>query len=144
MRRTFVMLAALAFSVSVVYAASDAIIKRQALMKANHKAVDLLIPMLKGGPFDLATTQAALKTFIDTADKAPALFPDDSKTGNETNALPAIWQNKKDFEERFAKLGVDAKAALGATKDAASFKATMPKVLDNCDGCHEHYRAELK
>ena len=42
----------------------------------------------------------------------PALFPDDSKTGGDTAALPAIWENKSDFDARFAAFGKDAAAAL--------------------------------
>src|SRR5579872_92538 len=102
MKRTLVVMALLAAGVATAWADS-VILQRQALMKANHKAVDSLLPMFKGGPFDLATTQAALKTFIEAAEKAPALFPEDSKTGDNTNALPTIWKDKKDFEARFAK-----------------------------------------
>ena len=75
-------------------------------MKANGEATKTVVGMLKGAPFDLAAVKAALKKYGDAAAKAPALFPDDSKTG-DTNALPAIWENKADFEARFAKLGED-------------------------------------
>src|SRR3990172_7028171 len=56
------------------------------------------------------------------AGKLPKLFPDDSKTGGDTEALPAIWENKKDFEERFLKLADAAKAAETAISDEATFK----------------------
>jgi cytochrome c556 len=98
--------------------------------------------MLKGAPFDLAATQASLKTFEDVAAKMPALFPDDSKTGGGTGALPSIWENKPDFEARFDKFGKDAAAALAAVSDQASFKANVPKIFQNCGGCHEKYRAK--
>ena len=131
----------LAFGVSAVFADGDSIAQRRALMKANGKAAGVIAGMLKGAPFDLAAAQAALKTFSDAAAKAPALFPDDSKTG-DTNALPAIWDNKADFEARFAKFGKDAAAASAAITDEASFKAKAPGIFSNCGGCHEHYRAK--
>src|SRR5204863_3596621 len=62
------------------------------------------------------------------------LFPDDTKTG-ETDALPAAFEKKADLMARFDKLGADAKAAEGAIKDEASFKAEWPKVVSNCGGC---------
>ena len=98
--------------------------------------------MLKGeAPFDLAAVQASLKTMVDAAAKMPALFPDDSKTGGDTRALPAIWADKADLNARYAKLGQDATNALAAIKDQASFAATMPPIFKNCGGCHEKYRA---
>ena len=93
-------------------------------------------------PFDLAAAQAALKTMIDVAAKMPSSFPDDSKTGGDTKALPAIWADKADFNARFAKFGTDATAALGAVTDKASFGAAMTPVFKNCGGCHEKYRVK--
>jgi cytochrome c556 len=96
--------------------------------------------MAKGdAPFELPKVQASLKTIQETAVKAKGLFPDDTKTG-ETDALPAAFEKKADLMARFDKLGADAKAAEGAIKDEASFKAEWPKVVSNCGGCHKEYR----
>ncbi|MGO9420127.1 c-type cytochrome [Roseiarcus sp.] len=132
----------LALSAGVALAASgaDAIKERRALMKENGEATKPIVPILKGqAPFDLAAVQKALKTYLNAAEKMPALFPPDSKTG-DTHALPAIWENTADFDARFKKLGDDATAALTEVKDEASFKATMPNFYKNCGGCHEKYR----
>ncbi len=110
-------------------------------MKANGEAAKTVVGMLKGAPFDLAAVKTALRTYAEAATKAPALFPDSSKTG-DTNALPAIWENKSDFEARFKKFADDVSAASTAIVDEASFKANMPGVLKNCGGCHEKYRAK--
>ena len=58
--------------------------------------------------------------------------------------MPAIWEddNLADLDARFKKFGEDAKAALASIKDEASFKATMPGVLSNCDGGHETYHTK--
>jgi cytochrome c556 len=136
---------ALAIGSGVAFADGlQAIKDRQALMKANGEASKPLVPMLKGGPFDLAVVQKALKTYINAANKMPGLFPPDSKTGDDTHALPAIWENKADVDARFKKLGEDATAALSEVKDEASFKAVMTGVFKNCGGCHDKYRAKLK
>jgi cytochrome c556 len=130
-----------AVSAGVAFADSDAIKARRDLMKANGEATKPIVAILKGGPFDLAAVQTALKTYANAAEKMPALFPDDSKTG-DTHALAAIWQNKADVDARFKKLGEDVAAASVAIKDAATFKANIPTVLKNCGGCHETYRAK--
>jgi cytochrome c556 len=142
MRRTLIVLTTLALGVTAVLADSDVIAQRRELMKANGKATAPIVAIMKGGPFDLAAVQASLKTFAEAGKKGPALFPDNSKTGDDTAALPAIWENKKDFEDRFAKLAADANDALSTIKDEATFKSIMPNVLKNCGGCHETYRAK--
>ena len=99
--------------------------------------------MTKGNaPFDLAIAQASLKTLANGAEKTPLLFPDDSKTGGGTAALPAIWENKADFNAQFAKFSKDVAEAIATTKDEASFKAVAPRVFENCGGCHELYKAK--
>jgi cytochrome c556 len=132
----------LAFGSIAVSADSDAIAQRRGLMKANGKAVKPVVDMLKGAPFDLTVVQTALRTFMNAAEKMPMLFPADSKTGGDTHALPAIWENKADVDARFAKLGSDSAAALKSIRDEASFKADIKPVFDNCGACHEHYRAK--
>ena len=123
---------------------AQAIKERRALMKADGAVTRPVFQMLQGRvPFNLATVQKALKTYQNAASKEPALFPPDSKTGDKTEVLPAIWEddNMADLAARFKKLGADATAALTTIKDEASFKATMPGVLNNCGGCHEKYKS---
>ena len=79
-------------------------------------------------------------SFAEAGEKAPALFPDDSKTGGDTAALPPIWENKADFNARLAKFASEAKAAGAATKDFDSFKVQITEVRKNCGGCHQTYR----
>jgi len=133
----------LIFALSIGSAlADDVIAQRRALMKANGDSTKAMVAILKGAPYDDAAVKAALKTYTEAAEKMPALFPPDSKTGGDTAALPAVWENKADFDARLAKFGKDAAAAAGSITDAASFKANMTGVLKNCSECHETYRAK--
>jgi cytochrome c556 len=138
--------AAIAVGATLVYAQNLEVIKqRRAAMKANGTAVGDLIKMSKGElPFDLVKVHASLKVFEEQAAKLKDLFPDDAKTGEDTAALPAIWEKKADFSARLDKLAADAKAAEGAIKDEASFKVELPKVAGDCGGCHKEYRRPLK
>ncbi len=140
----FVAMFVLGASAALAMSGADAIKARRDLMKADGAATKPVVAMLQGkARFDLATVQKALKTYQNAASKEPALFPPDSKTG-DTNALPVIWEddNLADLDARFKKFGADATAALATIKDEASFKATMPSVLQNCDDCHEKYHAK--
>ena len=142
MKRAILTSMALLLGLGASVAADDPIHARKELMEANGKATKSVVPILKGAaPFKLDVVQAALNNYISAAEKEPALFPPGSEKG-KTDALPAIWKNKSDFEARFAKLGADSKAALAAITDEASFKANFPPVLKNCGGCHELYRAK--
>lgn len=119
----------------------DAIKARQDLLKEMGKATKPIGAMLKKEmPFDLAVVQTALKTHSANAKKLAALFPADSKTGNDTEALPKIWEDKANFEAGFAKLDKDATAALAAITSEDTFRANMGGVLRNCQSCHETYR----
>jgi cytochrome c556 len=142
MKRALIVAIILSAGIGAVLADADVVAQRRALMKSNGDAAKTLGGMLKGAPFDLAAAQASLKTFADVAAKMPALFPENSKTGGGTAALPAIWENKSDFDARFAAFAKDAAAAQAAVADEASFKANVPKVFQNCGGCHEKYRAK--
>ena len=140
-----ILIAAAALAVGIQAAVPqnlDVIKERKQIMKQTGAAAGAAGKMLKGEtPFDLASAQASLKTMVDAAAKMPALFPDDSKTGGDTRALPAIWADKADLNARYVKLGEDATSALAAIKDQASFAATMPPIFKDCGGCHEKYRA---
>jgi cytochrome c556 len=141
MLRVLAAVTALAIGATVVLAQNAAgIAARKDAMKAFGGAAKGPGGMAKGdAPFELPKVQASLKTIQETAVKAKGLFGDDTKTG-ETDALPAAFEKKADLMARFDKLGADAKAAEGAIKDEASFKAEWPKVVTNCGGCHKEYR----
>ena len=141
MIRTVLAVAAVALGATIVVAQQDPIAARKAVMKANGEQARIGTQMVRGeAPFDLAKAKAIFVTYQDAATKMPSLFPDNSKTGGETAALPKIWESKADFDAKFAKFGQEAKAAEAATRDLDTFKAQFPEVQKNCGGCHELYR----
>jgi cytochrome c556 len=137
--------AILAVGATAVFAQSAAIGQRKELFKQMGGAAKVGGPMMKGEvPFDLAKVQASLKVYSDNAGKLKDLFPDDSKTGGDTEALPTVWEKKADFLAGMAKFGKDAADAGAAIKDEASFKTEWPKVMANCGGCHKVYKVAPK
>jgi cytochrome c556 len=145
MMRVLSVIAAIAVGATAVYAQSAAIGQRKEVLKTFGAAFKEPGQMAKGeAPFDLAKVQASIKTIVEGAPKLPALFPDDSKTGGETKALPAIWENKAEFNAIFTKLEADAKAAAVAIKDEATFKTEWPKIGANCGTCHKKFREAPK
>jgi cytochrome c556 len=141
-RQTSIVFATLLFGVAAVAAADDPIAARKALMKANGDQAKIAGDMIKGTvPFDLTAAHKIFATFENASAKMPGLFPDNSKTGGETEADPKIWDNMSDFKARFQKLGEDAKAADASVKDLDSFKAAIGNIGKNdCGSCHQNYR----
>lgn len=137
--------AILAVGATVAYAQAPmgaaAISERKAAMKAVGGANKTIQDMNKGDvPFDAAKAAAAFKTMEDAFTKSKTLFPADSKTGGETQALPTIWEKNADFLGLFDKAIAVVKTAGANSKTEASFKEQVKNVGPNCGGCHKDYR----
>ena len=141
MLRTVVAVAAIVIGVTAVVAQSDPIAARKALMKEVGAQTKTGGGMAKGElPYDQAKAQGILAVYVDAAAKLTTLYPENSKTGGDTAALPPIWENKADFNAKLAKFASEAKAAGEATKDLDTFKIQITEVRKNCGGCHQTYR----
>jgi cytochrome c556 len=141
MKRTVFVASLLALGVTAAIAQSNVVEQRQNLMKEMGAQTRPLGGMMRGQePFDLAKVQSGLKVFAENSKKFVTLFPESSKNAEKTEALPAIWDNKAKFEAVGTKLSTDAQTAMTTIKDEASFKAEMPKVLQNCGACHNEFR----
>jgi cytochrome c556 len=131
-----------AIGATAVIAQSDLIAARKALMKGNDDGARILVQMMRGQvPFDAGTVDAAFGQWAETAQKLPALFPDNSKTGEKTRASPKIWQDKADFDAKAAAFG----KAVADTRDKAKsssdgLKMAITVVGKACDDCHKDYR----
>ncbi|MDQ0472572.1 c-type cytochrome [Labrys wisconsinensis] len=138
MRRFAAAAVLVAFGATVAFAGP--IEDRQAIMKGVAAATKTATGIAKGEtPFDAAKAKEIAAVYENAAAKMPTLFPDDSKTGNDTTAAPKIWEDKAGFAAEFAKLGTDAKA-LAATTDTASFAAAFKTLTGECGTCHGTYR----
>lgn len=121
---------------------SDIIRQRQALMKDNQEQVRSLSGMARGqAPFSAPTVQAALQRLERNAAQIPALFPENSFSG-ETNALPVIQERKADFDNRAMTLARGAQSAAAVT-DQASLQAAVQTIGQSCGSCHETYRKKM-
>ena len=143
MVRTALAVLSIVAGLTAVAAQSDPIAARRQHMKDLGAQTKTGIEMAKGEiPYDHAKAQAILATYVETGPKIPDLFPDTSKTGGDTAALPGIWENKADFKAKADKLTADAKAAQLTVKDADTFKAVFNDLTKDCGACHQTYRAK--
>jgi len=86
-----------------------------------------------------ATRLAQIATFIGDA------YPDISKEG-KTRALPAIWSNRKDFDQIVADLTTHTKTLAEVAENSSSagdeFKAAVAAVGNDCKACHDKFRSK--
>jgi cytochrome c556 len=140
MIRTMLAVAAAAV-VTVAVAQSDPVSQRKALMKGNLEGARNVSRMVRGeDPFDVTKVNAAFAQWAETAQKLPALFPEPPKPGQETRALPKIWETKADFEAKNAAFGKAVADNKDKVKTLDELKAAFPGVSKTCDDCHEPYR----
>jgi cytochrome c556 len=139
--RTVLAVTAIALAATAVIAQQqDPIAARKAIMKANGQAAQLGNKMAKGEePFTVEKGKSVFASYQKVS-TAHELFPESSKTGGDTAALPAIWENKADFDAKLTKLANEAKAAEAKVTDLDSFKTEFTEVQKNCGGCHQTYR----
>lgn len=143
MNRTVLAVAAIAIGVTAVAAQSDPIAARRAHMKEVGAQTKTGAGMAKGEiPYDQTKAQGIFAAYVKAGTDLPNLFPETSKTGGDTAAMPAIWANMGDFKAKAEKFAADAKQAQTTVKDLDTFKASFSAVTKNCGGCHETYRAK--
>jgi cytochrome c556 len=120
-----------------------AIVQRQAAMKKIGGASRTVTGMVRGTtPYDGAAAADAFRTMNEAAKVFAASFPKGSEAGGDTKALPAVWENKSDFDTRLAKFETDTAAAMTAAGQGEdAFKTAAQSVGENCGSCHKAYRA---
>jgi cytochrome c556 len=74
-------------------------------------------------------------------------FPTTFPAGSDqppTKALPAVWSNRTEFEQRAADLveRADKLSAIAKTGDQQAFAAQVKVVADACAACHKQFRAK--
>ena len=116
----------------------DVIKQRRETMRAVAAASAPNFKMMKGDlPFDLKAAQTNLQTMQEQLAKFKDLFPDNSKTGGDTDASPKIWTARNDFNTALEKMLAEVKNAAAAIKDEASLKTEYMKVAQACGTCHK-------
>ncbi|MEF2073181.1 c-type cytochrome [Consotaella aegiceratis] len=123
---------------------TDPIERRQDLMKQNGQAAKTASQMLKKEvAFDPAKAMEVLTALQTTAEELPSLFPEDSMTGHDTEAAPAIWEKPDEFKAALDKYQADATQAVAAApQDLQAFQQAFGMVAGNCRSCHETFRID--
>lgn len=119
---------------------------REDLMKVMGQNLGILGKMAKGEmDFDSAAAATAADALHEAALKVTAdeMWEEgiDSMSVDDSRALPAIWENYADFQEKQASLISAIEGAQAATGEGLqAVQASMGDLGAACGGCHKAYR----
>ena len=69
-------------------------------------------------------------------------FPENSKEGFKTEALPTIWENKDEFNNLMTKSSNDMIKLTKIIDTSDDIRGTLGKMMwANCKACHSKFRA---
>ncbi len=133
------------FSFSLTFSANaetvEEIIKgRKALFSKNYSTAKRVQALASKGEFDKAKSlmikmSENYKTLLE-------YFPENSKEGFKTEALPLIWENKKEFNDLMKKSSDDMIKLTSLIEDSEDIRATLTQMMwSNCKACHSKFRA---
>ena len=117
----------------------DIIKSRKALFSKNYSTAKRVQSFSSNGDFDEAIElmKEMNENYISLLD----LFPENSKEGFKTEALPIIWEEKDDFNALMQKSADDMIKLTSIIEDADDIRGTLGKLMwANCKACHSKYR----
>ena len=126
-----------------VYAQSvEEIIKgRKAMFSENYQNGKKISILLRSGKKEEA--KPLMKKISNNYKKLLNYFPENTKEGFKTEALPSIWENKDEFNALMQKASDDMLKLTKAIDTADDLGAIQKKLMwSNCSACHNRFRAE--
>jgi len=115
--------------------------ERQSIFSKNYKTAKRINSLASNGSLDEA--KILMIEMSDNYKRLLDLFPENSKTGFETKALPSIWENKDEFNLLMTKASSNMIELTSAIDGADDVKVTLGKYMwSSCKSCHSKFRAE--
>ena len=114
---------------------------RKAMFSENYQNAKKISILLKSKKIEEA--KPLMKKISDNYIKLLDYFPENTKEGFKTEALPSIWENKDEFNALMQKASDDMLKLAKAIDTADDLGAIQKKLMwSNCSACHNRFRAE--
>ena len=114
---------------------------RKAMFSENYQNAKKISILLKSKKIEEA--KPLMKKISDNYKKLLDYFPENTKEGFKTEALPSIWENKDEFNALMQKASDDMLKLAKAIDTADDLGAIQKKLMwSNCSACHNRFRAE--
>ena len=114
---------------------------RKAMFSENYQNAKQISILLKQNKINEA--KPLMKKISNNYKKLLDYFPDNTKEGFKTEALPSIWENKDEFNALMQKASDDMIKLAKAIDTADDLRAAQKELMwSNCSACHNRFRAE--
>jgi cytochrome c556 len=113
---------------------------RKALFSKNYSTAKKVQTFASKGDFEKA--KSLMIEMSENYKNLLEYFPENSKEGFKTEALPAIWENKDEFNNLMTKSSNDMIQLTKIIETSDDVKGTLGKLMwANCKACHSKFRA---
>ena len=113
---------------------------RKALFSKNYSTAKKVQTFASKGDFVKASS--LMKEMSENYLTLLEYFPDNTKEGFKTEALPSIWENKDEFNSLMKKSSTDMIELAKVIDSSDDVRATLQKLMwSNCKACHSKFRA---
>ena len=117
----------------------DIIKGRKAIFSDNYKTAKRVNIFINDLEFEEA--KKFMKEMAENYETLLNYFPENTKEGFNTEALPSIWENKDEFNALMQKSADDMKQLAAVIEDADDLRGTMQQYMwSNCKACHSRFR----
>ena len=113
---------------------------RKAMFSENYQNGKKISILLKSNKIEEA--KPLMIKMSDNYKKLLDYFPENTKEGFKTEALPRIWENKDEFNVLMQKASEDMIKLAKAIDTADDLRAIQKELMwNNCSACHKKFRA---
>ena len=137
---SFIFILFYSFSAFSEQTVEEIIKERKSIFSKNYKTAKRVQGLASNGDID-----EAKKLMIEMSNNYKRLldlFPENSKEGFGTEALPSIWENKDEFNLLMTKASSNMIELTSVVDEAEDMKATLGKYMwSSCKSCHSKFRA---
>ena len=113
---------------------------RKALFSKNYSTAKKVQALASKGEFVKASS--LMKEMSENYLTLLEYFPDNTKEGFKTEALPSIWENKEEFNSLMKKSSTDMIELAKVIESSDDVRASLQKFMwSNCKACHSKFRA---
>ena len=113
---------------------------RKALFSKNYSTAKKVQALASKGDFEKAKT-----LMIEMSKNYEILleyFPENTKEGFKTEALPIIWEQKDEFNNLITNSSTDMIKLTKVIEDSDDIRGTLTQLMwSNCKACHSKFRA---
>ena len=113
---------------------------RKAMFSENYQNAKKISILLKSKKIEEA--KPLMKKISENYKRLLDYFPENTKEGFKTEALPSIWENKDEFNALMQKASNDMIKLAKAIETADDLRAVQKELMwSNCTACHSRFRA---